>query len=64
MPDSKRGVMANMLKVPAIKFSTPMAVLIIIKPYNLTFHKIFQRGERYARIMMSSILNLVAALTA
>jgi hypothetical protein len=51
------------LKVSAIKLSTPMAVLIVIKPYDLTFHKVFKE-EPYARIMMSNILNLVTALTA
>jgi len=31
--------MANMLKVPAIKFSTPIAVIISFKTHDLTIHK-------------------------
>ena len=59
----ERRVMPHMLKVSAVKLSTPIAVLIRIKLCDLTFHKALSTG-RYARIMISSILNLVAALTA
>ena len=53
--------MPNVLKVAAIKLSTPVALVISFKPYDLSIHNLLQP---YARIMMSSILNFVSALTA
>lgn len=55
--------MAHVLKMPALKRSTPFAVLVGIKSRDSLFHKA-PTGGCYARIMMSNILNLVAALTA
>jgi hypothetical protein len=55
--------MPNVLEMSTLKFSTPIAVLIGIKPCDSTFHEALP-GRGYARIMISSILNLVAAFTA
>lgn len=32
--------MANMLKMPALKFSTPIVMLISLKAYDSTFHRV------------------------
>ena len=55
--------MSHVLKMSTLKLSTPIALLIGIKPCDSPFHKALP-GGCYARIMMSSILNLVAAFTA
>lgn len=39
MARGERWVMPHMLKVSAVKLSTPIAVLIGIKSCDLTFHK-------------------------
>jgi hypothetical protein len=59
----ERRVVSHVLKVSALKRSTPIAVLVGIKSCDSPFHKALP-GGCYARIMISSILNLVAALTA
>lgn len=51
--------MSHVLKMTTLKLRPPIAVLIRIKRFDLSLHKL-----SYARIMMSSILSLVTALTA
>jgi hypothetical protein len=54
---------ADVLKVSTFKLGSPIIMLIGIKPLDSLSHKHLPKG-RYARIMMSTILNFVAALTA
>ena len=63
MPSSQKWIMPHLLKMSTLKRSSPIAVLIGIKCGDSPLHEAFP-GEGYARIMMSSILNLVAALNA
>ncbi len=53
--------MSNVLEVSAIKLGAPVTFVVGIESYDLPFHNSFQKE---ARIMISNILNLVAALTA
>jgi len=53
--------MANVLEVSAIKLGAPVILVVGIESYDLPFHN---RFPREARIMISNILNLVAALIA
>ena len=54
--------MPNVLEVSAIKLDAPVTLVVGIESYDLAFHKLSEKP--YARIMISNILNLLAALTA
>ena len=55
--------MANVLKVSAIQLCAPVTVVVGVESYDLAFHN-SPAEEPFSRIMISNILNLVAALTA
>lgn len=55
--------MSHMLKMAALQRGSPIAFVVFFESCNSLFHKTVP-DERYARIMMSSILNWVVALTA
>lgn len=49
----KRGIVPHMLAVTAFELGNPFAALILVKPGNLAFHRIFklhveERGSLYA----------------
>jgi len=50
MPRGQGRIMANMLEVPAIKFSTPVTLVVGFEAFDSTFHPAILMDINYARL--------------